>query len=181
MDYCLDAGDGTASIWTSDPDVDLDGDGALDAVRLDLDGDGLFDDALGDLDADGEADHAALGLDAADRTLYTDDGTGAWAVAGGLPPRPLRWFDLDGVEHSGDLAADVDRADDRDVDGDGRGEVLFDVDRDGLADRALRAGEDGSVAGYPVQGYVDTDGDGRWDLLLRDADGDGAADGATDL
>lgn len=167
MDYCLDAGDGTASIWTSAPDVDLDGDGALDAVRMDLDGDGLFDDALGDLDRDGLADHAALGVDAVDRSLYTDDGTGTWALAGGLPPQPLRWFTLDGVEHD-DPAADVD--------GDGRVEDLFDVDRDGLADRALRSGDGG-----PVEGYVDTDGDGRWDIALRDADGDGAADGATAL
>ena len=167
MDYCLDAGDGTASIWNSAPDVDLDGDGALDAVRMDLDGDGLFDDALGDLDRDGLADHAALGLDAVDRSLYTDDGTGTWALAGGLPPQPLRWFTLDGVEHE-------DRA--VDVDGDGRTEDLFDVDRDGLADRALRSG-----GGGPVEGYVDTDGDGRWDIVLRDADGDGAADSATAL
>ena len=63
-----------------------------------------------------------------------------------------------------------------DVDGDGRTEDLFDVDRDGLADRALRSG-----GGGPVEGYVDTDGDGRWDIVLRDADGDGAADSATAL
>ncbi len=168
MDYCLDAGDGTASIWTSAPDVDLDGDGELDAVRMDLDGDGLFDDVLGDSDGNGSADHAALGLDESDRAFYTDDGTGTWALAGGLPPRPLRWFTLDGVEHGG--------GDPVDVDGGGGDTELFDVDRDGLADRALLSGGDGRV-----QGYVDTDGDGRWDVLLRDADGDGVADAATAL
>ena len=41
-------------------------------------------------------------------------------------------------------------------------------------DRVLRRviAEDGSV------GYVDTDGDGRWDVTLADADGDGSADSA---
>lgn len=163
MDYCLDGGDGTASIWTATPDLDLDGDGESDAVRLDLDGDGVFDDALGDLDGDGSADHARYGLDG-DGALYTDDGTGAWALTGGAPARPLRWFGLDGLEHDGGAA---------DVDGDGVPEKLFDVDRDGLADRAL------SPRGE--QGYVDTDGDGRWDVLLADSDSDGAADGATAL
>lgn len=165
MDYCLDAGDGTASIWTSTPDLDLDGDGELDAVRMDFDGDGLFDDALGDFDGDGSADHAALGL-GGDRVLYADDGTGTWALAGGVPLRSPRWFDLDGTEHAGaDGSADVD--------GDGRTEELFDVNRDGLADRAVA--DDGG------QGYLDTDGDGRWDLLLRDSDGDGTADAAATL
>ena len=45
---------------------------------------------------------------------------------------------------------------------------------DGLADRVLRAGDDGRFD----TGYVDTDGDGRWDLRLVDTDGDGAADDA---
>ncbi|CFS16749.1 Uncharacterised protein [Mycobacterium tuberculosis] len=32
-----------------------------------------------------------------------------------------------------------------------------------------------------VTGYVDTDGDGRWDVRLTDTDGDGTADGASSL
>ena len=51
---------------------------------------------------------------------------------------------------------------------------MLDTDRDGLADRVLRAGDDGRFD----TGYVDTDGDGRWDLRLVDTDGDGAADDA---
>jgi hypothetical protein len=39
----------------------------------------------------------------------------------------------------------------------------------------------GNGAGGYAAAYVDTDGDGRWDLKLTDADGDGAADGATAL
>ena len=46
MDYCLGAGDGSASMWSADPDTDLDGDGRLDAVGLDFDGDGRLDDAM---------------------------------------------------------------------------------------------------------------------------------------
>ena len=76
MDYCLDAGDGSASIWTGNKDVDLDGDGLLDGVRLDIDGDGVFDDVLADLDGDGGADSAALDLDddGVPEARYTDDG-----------------------------------------------------------------------------------------------------------
>ncbi len=60
MEYCLSAGDGAATMWDRGPDLDLDGDGRLDAVGLDFDGDGLADDALADLDGDGIAEHAVL-------------------------------------------------------------------------------------------------------------------------
>ncbi len=168
MDYCLDAGDGTASIWTGNQDFDIDGDGLPDGVRLDIDGDGVFDDVLGDLDADGLADHAVLDLDddGVPEARYTDDGSGRWSVDGAAVGRPLRWFDLDGAEHIASAP---------DIDGDGVIDQLLDVDRDGLADRALR--NDGPL----TTGYVDTDGDGRWDIALVDRDGDGAADGAGSL
>ena len=52
------------------------------------------------------------------------------------------------------------------LDGDGTAERLADADGDGLADRAFGAGS----------AWVDTDGDGRWDLRLGDTDGDGRAD-----
>lgn len=146
MDYCLDAGDGTASIWSGPDTLDLDGDGLLDDLLLDADGDGLADHAMVDLDDD-----------AVPEARYTDDGTGSWAVSGG-PERPLRWFGLDGAEHTGS----------GDVDGNGATDRLLDTDRDGLADRVIAGGT----------GYVDTDGDGRWDLTLTDSDGDGAADAA---
>ena len=153
-------------MFSGRPEVDIDGDGELDAVRLDLDGDGIFDDTLADLDGDGLADHAALDLDddgTAEGT-YTDDGSGTWALTAAGPSGPLRWFGLDGVEHT--AAGPVD------VDADGRPDRLLDVDRHGLADRALRAGPDGGSD----TGYVDTDFDGRWDMKLVDTDGDGTAD-----
>ena len=172
MDYCLDSGDGTASMWNSNPDIDLSGDGVLDGVRLDFDGDGAFDDALADMDGDGTADHAALDLDddGVAEARYSDDGSGAWALSAGAPAGPVRWFGADGVEHIGTDALS-------DVDGDGSGDRLLDSNRDGLADRALIVGADGRVQ----IGYVDVDGDGRWDVTLADTDGDGSADDATGL
>lgn len=172
MDYCLDAGDGTASMWTARPDIDLSGDGVLDGVRLDFDGDGAFDDAIADFDGDGVAEHAALDIDndGVAEARYSDDGSGMWALTGGAPGGPLRWFGADGVEHTGpDAVADVD--------GDGSADRLLDTNRDGLADRALVVDADGRVR----IGYIDIDGDGRWDIKLGDADGDGSADDATPI
>ncbi len=168
MDYCLGADDGTASMWTAAPDVDIDGDGVLDGVGVDLDDDGLSDDALVDLDDDGLADHAVLDFADPAAAWFTDDGSGSWALAAAAPGTgsPLRWYSLDGVERSGGPLVDFDAdgvAHDR----------LLDSDGDGLADRVIA--EDKSV------GYVDVDGDGRMDLKLVDADGDGAADDAAAL
>lgn len=165
MDYCLSDGDGSATIWTAAPDVDVDGDGAFDAVGLDFDGDGLVDDAMADLDADGAAEHLVRDFtpDAGAAAYFSDDGTGTWAVSVDRAGQ-LRWFGLDGVEHSGGPVVDVDAdgaADDR----------LADVDDDGLADRALS----------PGLAYADVDADGRWDVKLTDADGDGKADSAGEL
>ena len=53
MEYCLGDADGSATMWTADPNIDVDGDGTLDAVGLDFDGDGLVDDAVADTDGDG--------------------------------------------------------------------------------------------------------------------------------
>ena len=169
MEYCLDSGDGTASMWTAHPDIDLNGDGVLDGVRLDFDGDGAFDDALTDDDGDGIADHAALDLDndGVAEARFSDDGSGTWLLTGGAPGGPVRWFGVDGVEHTGPA----------DVDADGSPDRLFDLNRDGLADRALVVDADGRLN----IGYVDVDGDGRWDIKLVDTDGDGAADEAAQL
>jgi hypothetical protein len=171
MEYCLSAGDGAATMWDRGPDLDLDGDGRLDAVGLDFDHDGLTDDALADLDGDGIAEHAVLDVEGTGERYFTDDGTGTWAIAAERPPRQptgLRWFGLDGAEHTGRPLAEFGA--------DGRDEVrLLDADGNGLADRAITSAANGVTA------YVDTDGDGRWDVKLTDTDGDGAADAASAL
>jgi hypothetical protein len=171
MEYCLSAGDGAATMWDRGPDLDLNGDGHLDAVSLDIDGDGLADDALLDLDGDGTADHAVIDVNGTAERYVTDDGTGTWTVAADRPARQasgLRWFGLDGVEHTGQPLSEFGA--------EGHTEVrLLDTDGNGLADRAIVSGENG------VTGYVDTDGDGRWDVKLTDTDGDGSADAASVL
>lgn len=169
MDYCLAGDNGAAAFWHGQPDLDLDHDGRFESIGMDFDHDGLRDDALADLDGDGLVDHAVLDLDndGTPEAYFTDDGSGTWAVAmdrGGQ----LRWFGLDGVEHTGGPMVDFDghgRADSR----------LVDTDGNGLADRVLRSDETG------VTGYVDTDGDGKWNVRLTDTDGDGLADGASAL
>ncbi|CAN3131813.1 pullulanase [Mycobacterium sp. smrl_JER01] len=163
MDYCLGDPDGSATMWTAGADADLDGDGVFDAVGLDLDADGLIDDLLADFDGDGIADHAVSDRDddGVPEAFFTDDGTGTWSVAAERGGAALRWFGLDGVEHPAGLPA-------VDLDGDGALERLVDADGDGLADRAWGA----------AQAWVDTDGDGRWDVRLADGDGDGGADTA---
>lgn len=170
MDYCLGDGAGGAAIWSADPTVDVDGDGALDAFPLDLDGDGRPDDALADLDGppfDGLADHAVHDRDGPAPAYFTDDGSGTWAVAVDRAGQ-LRWFGLDGVEATGGPMVDFD--------GDGlTDDRLLDVDADGLADRVL-GHHDGTATAH-----ADRDGDGRWDVQLTDRDGDGAADSVTDL
>lgn len=137
---------------------------------MDFDGDGLFDDALVDLDDDGLADRVALDLDddGSPESMFADDGSGTWAMTPGLDGR-IRWVGLDGIEHPATGQVDFDA--------DGLVDRLLDTDRDGSADRVLLAGEGG---GFPA-GYVDTDGDGRWDIRLRDGDGDGTADQASGL
>ncbi|OBA81826.1 pullulanase [Mycobacterium sp. 1164966.3] len=169
MEYCIGGADGTASIWNRPFDLDLNGDGRLDAIGLDVDGDGRHDDALADLDGDGVADHAVVDLDddGTPESYFTDDGSGTWSVAVDRSGQ-LRWFGLDGAEHTGGPLIDFD----------GQGQLddrLLDADGDGVADRVLCAGENG------VTGYVDTDGDGHWNVRLTDSDGDGLADGASGL
>jgi hypothetical protein len=165
MDYCLGDGDGAATMWSAELNVDTDDDGVFDGIGLDFDGDGRLDDALADLDGDGTADHLVLDVGGAE-TRMTDDGSGTWAIGvdglgrGGQ----VRWLGLDGVETTGGPLVDFD--------GDGQlDDRLLDVDRDGLADRVFVDGD----------AYVDTDADGRWDVKLSDSDGDGAADAATQL
>ncbi len=161
MDYCLGEPDGTATIFTGVPDMDVDGDGSPDGIGLDFDGDGRLDDVMADFDGDGIAERMVLDADddGQAESYFSDDGSGTWAVSVDRSGQ-VRWFGLDGVEQTTGWPL-------VDFDGDGAtDDRLIDVDGDGLADRALV----GNLA------YVDTDGDGRWDMKLADTDGDGRAD-----
>ena len=114
MEYCLADGDGSATMWTAPPDTDVDGDGTLDAVGLDVDGDGCSTTRWPTSTATASPTTPCCDLDGDGcRGYFTDDGSGTWAVSvdrGGQ----LRWFGLDGVEHSGGPVRST-------VDGDGAG------------------------------------------------------------
>ena len=78
-------------------DTDVDGDGALDAVGLDVDGDGRRRRRAGR--SRRRRHRRSRGARRRPDRYFTDDGSGTWAVSvdrGGQ----LRWFGLDGVEHS---------------------------------------------------------------------------------
>lgn len=132
LEYFFGTGDGAVSTWHSPADLDLNGDGILDAVALDFDGDGLIDDAMWDTDGDGVADRVALDLDddGIAEQVFADGGAGLWERPVNDQPR---------------AAGEPDRAGSSpgrlEVDDDGDGlpdQVLEDTDGDGYADRAVR-------------------------------------------
>ena len=142
MDGVIEYGFGTGdemSSWRSPADLDLDGDGVLDAVALDFDGDGLIDDAMWDTDADGVADRSVLDLDddGVPETQFADGGSGLWE-------RPV-----DGSAGTRESEPDAQKPDAQkpaesvlDTDGDGEPDtVLIDTDGDGYADAHRSAGD----------------------------------------
>ncbi|GAA3708530.1 hypothetical protein [Gordonia hankookensis] len=179
IDYLFGTGDGHTTSWVSAADVDLDGDGTADAVRLDFDGDGRRDDAMWDTDGDGTADVVAIDTDDDGRPddHYRDNGAGVWgertedpsvgeSPAGHTPQNPQAAGRVDvpsprRAPAGSTMDAVVVRSED--LDGDGAADIEMTGDR---------------RAGIPVAHrlYVDDDGDGRFDHVLIDDDGDGVAD-----
>ncbi|MGV9826904.1 MULTISPECIES: hypothetical protein [unclassified Gordonia (in: high G+C Gram-positive bacteria)] len=167
IEYVFGTGDGSLSRWSSVADVDVDGDGTFDGVRLDFDGDGITDDVLWDSDGDAIADVVALDVDddGAGDHYYRDSGRGVWDVAldpgSPGPDRPGSGRGLPAPQTPGPQTPPAERHQRVDTDGDGR----VDAEMVGTADtaRARRL-------------YLDTDGDGVLDTVLVDRDGDGDAD-----
>lgn len=177
IEYWFGDGDGGVTRWTS-PAVQG-------SVLLDFDGDGRIDDAMVDLDRDGRADVAVLDLDddGTREAAFRDDGSGRWAEpttapgarsgSGPGPGSPGPGGSADGTPGAAGTPA---RA------------APSACPIPGVT--GARAPEEDPVAvtavpaepGQPArQAVADTDADGAPDVLLFDTDGDGTADGATDL
>ncbi|MFT3901523.1 MAG: hypothetical protein QM728_14935 [Gordonia sp. (in: high G+C Gram-positive bacteria)] len=169
--HTFGTGDGETHTWHAPADVDFNGDGRLDSVRLDFDGDGRIDDLMIDSDSDGVADCAALDLDddGVVESFFRDTGNGVWGVRAqrpefsssgpGPPPAPPRPPPTpppppaDEAPRPGRVGRPID------TNGDGK--------------------PDATLVGLPDGGSelrLDTDGDGRWDTALVDVDGDGVVD-----
>ncbi|MCA1005764.1 hypothetical protein LCL87_08545 [Rhodococcus hoagii] len=159
LEYWFGTGDGATSMWTSPADLDIDGDGGFDAVRLDFDGDGLLDDAMWDSDDDGVADRVVLDVGAPEARYFTDPArNGVWGQQVSAPTvvdDPREWgrvdFDDDGA----------------------RDDEIVDRDRDGTPDYVLVAARDSSR--YDTL-LVPEEEPGRMSVRLSDTDGDGRLD-----
>lgn len=168
LEYWFGTGDGDPSTWTSVPDLDLDGDGSLDAVRLDFDGDGAVDDAMWDVDADGSVDRAVLDVGSRAARYFADPArTGVWGLeVAGAGPAPDPVPALHGwraVDYDGDGATDDAVAD---FDGDGTPDVVLVSTRDDTRpDTVLVAEEEPDRLSVRL---TDSDGDGRLDTVRRD-------------
>ncbi len=132
LEYFFGTGDGELSTWHDPPDLDVGGDGVLDAVALDFDGDGRIDDAMWDSDGDGRADTVLLDLDddGVAESAYADGGRGLWELP--VAPSSSARSSPAQPEPPGPARLSIDN------DGDGRTEqILEDTDGDGYADRAV--------------------------------------------
>ncbi len=184
IEYIFGTGDGLVTHWSTPADLDLDGDGVLDAVVLDFDGDGLIDDALWDSDGDGAADIMVL-------NFWTVD----FGEGGDLPGRS-QGPSAAGVVQGSTAAQGYTAAQwYTDPDGDG----TWSGYRQGGPDQAAPVDsvdvvtpacptEPGPeprptppvVVAEPAPAVlVDSDGDGVLDTGLTDTDGDGLLDTAS--
>ncbi len=171
-------------------EVDTDEDGTPDYLDLDSDGDGIPDIAecpeltCADSDDDGTPDYRDTDSD--------DDGISDSVEAGPNPENPVDTDD-DGIFDYRDIDSDNDGIPDiyesaEDADGDKTPNYLdLDSDDDGIPDCIEKYGKtfrDTDKDGYPdckaLHDYSikpsDTDGDGAYDFIDLDSDGDGVAD-----
>lgn len=165
LEYWFGTGDGATTTWTSPPDLDLDSDGGLDAVRLDFDGDGLYDDAMWDSDGDGVVDRAVLDAGAPEARYFADPvRNGLWGQQVSHPAPPVqshRWgrVDFDDDGEPDDEVVDLDR--------DGSPDFVLVSTRDASRHDTLLVAEE--EPGRMAVRLSDTDGDGRLDTVQRGA------------
>ena len=162
------------------PNVDSDGDGAVNALDPDSDNDGLFDGTELGLDCDGP------GIDAAARRCRADGDEGATTTNplerdsdGGGVSDGSEDFDLDGALDSGEGDPTAGHGGDDDD--------VTDTDGDGLSDRLeailhskpddADSDDDGARDGEEANPSDDPDRDGAIDVLDVDSDDDGLFDG----
>ncbi|MCA0154594.1 hypothetical protein LB823_00120 [Tsukamurella sp. M9C] len=174
IEYWFGDGDRGVTRWTS-PAVQG-------SVLLDFDGDGRIDDAMVDLDRDGRADVAALDLDddGTREAAFRDDGSGRWAqptTAPGSGPGPGSTGPGGGADGTPGAAGTPARAAPSACPIPG----VTGAQAPG-PEKPVRVVPVPAEPGQPArQAVADTDADGAPDVLLFDTDGDGTADGATDL
>lgn len=169
-------------------DADIDNDGipnAEDGFGQDTDGDGIPNERDLDSDNDGISDlREGGGFDSNDDGIVDNpndqDGDGLadeFDADNGGTALPLPDTDGDGVGNHMDTDSDNDglfdifETDGIDTDADGIVDDFVDVNGNGLADSV-----DGSLPGFDVVAYIDTDGDGSEDYVDLDSDNDGLTD-----
>lgn len=170
--------DGVLDGAEPNPGLDTDGDGLANIFDVDSDNDGLFDGTEMGFDCSNPATNAANGTCIADADMgLTVTGPLDRDTDDGGVPDGAEDFDHNGTLDKGEL--DPNNGDDD--------STLPDADNDGLPDayevivgsnpNDADTDDDGVPDGFEPNPTVDTDGDGKINLIDPDSDGDGLLDG----
>ena len=158
-----DAGSPTET-YTLAADVDVNGDGRLDGVRLDFDGSGHHDSIAWDSDGDGKVDTILVSSHhdgVYDTAYYDPSGHGHWDAAEPIDPSAGDQAGSPGASATGsEPVLTYSFGDAHTPTETYTGEAHVDVDGDG----------------HPDGLYLDFDGSGHQDSIAWDSDGDGKVD-----
>lgn len=170
--------DGTLDGAEPNPGLDTDGDGLPNILDVDSDNDGLFDGTEMGFDCSNPATNAANGtcIADADMGLTVTSPLDRDTDNGGVPDG-AEDFNHNGTLDKGELEPTIEADDSTSPDTDGDGlpdayEVII-----GSNPNDADTDDDGVPDGYEPNPTVDTDGDGKINLLDPDSDGDGLLDG----